>query len=296
MAYKRVVVSTKINSFETRFDNLELRIFGEEMNMMNNKTIHRENSTSSQIFDDRTLAHDYRTLVPVLRSGMHVLDVGCGTASITKDIARVVSPGLVVGIDNTSGFIEAGQAQHGHFSNLQLRHVDLFQYKPERPFDLIVSARTLQWLSHVPEAVTHMVSLLRIGGTLSVLDYNHTEVEWNPEPPASMKKFYGAFLRWREESGMNNRVGDELAPIFRDAGLKSIEVFPADEHHVRGDANFRFRLAIWNKVAGLRQIADEGYIAENDRLLAVEEYSRWIENEAQSMTLKLRETRGKKEI
>lgn len=296
MAYKRVVVSTKINSFETRFDKLELRIFDDEMNVLNNKTVHRENSTSSKIFDDRTLAHDYRTLVPVLRSGMRVLDVGCGTASITKDIAGVVSPGLVVGIDNTSGFIETGQAQHGDISNLQLLYIDLFQYKPETPFDLIVSARTLQWLSHVPEAVAHMVSMLRTGGTLSVLDYNHTEVEWNPEPPASMKKFYSAFLRWREESGMNNRVGDELAPIFRDAGLESIEVLPADEHHVRGDVNFHFRLAIWNKVAGLRQIVDEGYIAENDRLLAVEEYSRWIENEAQSMTLKLRETRGTKVI
>ncbi len=260
---------------------------------MNTKTIHREHASSSKIFDDRTLVQDYRTLVPLLQLGMNVLDVGCGTGSITKDIAARVAPGKVVGIDNTSGFIDTGNKQYGHIPNLALQHVDLFQYQPETPFDLVVSARTLQWLSHVPQAVNRMVSMLRPGGTLSVLDYNHTKVEWTPAPPESMTKFYQAFLAWREAAGMNNKIGDELIPVFKAANLRDVETFPANEHHTRGEFNFKFRLAIWTKVAGLRQIAEEGFISESERLQAIEDYSAWIENEAQTMTLKLRETRGK---
>ncbi len=55
-----------------------------------NKHIKREGQGATKIFDNRSLANDYRTLIPVLKEGMRVLDVGCGTGAITKDIAKVI--------------------------------------------------------------------------------------------------------------------------------------------------------------------------------------------------------------
>ena len=259
---------------------------------MENKAIDRDNG-SNKIFDDRSLAVDYRTLQPLLVPGIRVLDVGCGTGAITKDIAKVIGEkGHITGIDNTEKFIAGGKEMYGHAKNMELIAIDLFQFEPQEKFDLIVSARTTQWLSDVPKALLKMKSMLKQGGMLSILDYNHTKVQWTPEPPKIMTKFYAAFLKWRETSGMNNRIGDELPDLFEQAGFANVQTFNSNEHYSRGEENFVFRASIWSKVAAIKQIADEGFITEPERLQAIEEYDRWVANDAQSMTLKLNETRG----
>ena len=58
--------------------------------MKDNKHIERSSKTTIKIFDNRSLKVDYRTLEPILKQGMSVLDVGCGTGSISADIAKIV--------------------------------------------------------------------------------------------------------------------------------------------------------------------------------------------------------------
>ena len=119
-----------------------------------NKHIQRDEQEANKIFDDRSLTNDYRHLTSILKPGMKVLDVGCGTGSISKDIATIVGEnGKVTGIDNTENFILSGRESHQNVTNLELIHVDLFDFNPEEKFDLIVSARILQWLSNPKEAL-----------------------------------------------------------------------------------------------------------------------------------------------
>ena len=64
-------------------------------------------------------------------------------------------------------------------------------------FDIVTSARVLQWLSR-PEEVLHMLKAsTKPGGCILILDYNHEKIAWEPEPTPSMKSFYSAFLKWR---------------------------------------------------------------------------------------------------
>lgn len=49
-------------------------------------------------------------LLAHLRAGMDLLDVGCGPASITADLAERVAPGRVVGLDAAAGALEAARA------------------------------------------------------------------------------------------------------------------------------------------------------------------------------------------
>lgn len=261
--------------------------------MSANKVIHRGEG-SARIFDNRTLRNDYRTLVPALRKGMHVLDVGCGTGAISKDIAELVSPGTVTGIDNTEKFIASGRETYGTYVNLALHHADLFTFKPDHQFDLVTAARVLQWLNNPAEALVAMKGLLTPGGILSVLDYNHEAIEWDPAPPDSMQAFYDAFLRWRAEAGMNNRIAADLPDLFHAAGLQYVETFQADEHTHRGLPDFKQRSSIWLKVAASSQMVDEGYTTDELRLQAIREYEQWVEHDGRSMTLKLAETRGKR--
>ena len=184
-----------------------------------NKTINRDHQTTNKIFDNRSLQVDYATLVPLLKEGLRVLDVGCGTGAISNGIAKLVGPtGCVIGIDNTEKFIISGKKSYKETVNLELIHSDLFNYDNDEKFDLIVAARTLQWLSNPLDALIKMKSLLKPGGQISILDYNHEKLEWDPQPPKSMQLFYAAFLKWRADAGMNNQIADDLAGYFQEAG------------------------------------------------------------------------------
>ena len=259
-----------------------------------NKTIHRSSESSGRIFDNRRLETDYATLVSALTRGLRVLDVGCGTGSISRDIAeRVGEEGHVTGIDNTAAFINSGRETYGSTRNLELVHADLFAFDPAEKFDLVVAARVLQWLSDPKQALEKLASLLKPGGQISILDYNHEALIWQPDPPPAMQLFYRAFLKWRSDAGMDNRIADHLPEYFRAAGLRSIEVFNADEVYRKGQPDFVQRVGIWSAVAGLKQIVEEGYLQEDARLQAIVEYDSWVAEEAQSMTMVLREVRGK---
>jgi ubiquinone/menaquinone biosynthesis C-methylase UbiE len=257
-----------------------------------NKLIHRDGQTTSKIFDNRTLANDYRTLIPVLKEGMTVLDIGCGTGAITKDIAKIIGEnGKIIGIDNTENFILSGKETYKAVENMELLHIDLFDYEPNIKFDLIISARVLQWLSNPKEALVKMKSMLKTKGIISILDYNHKKIEWNPEIPESMQSFYQTFLRWRENAGMNNDMADELPKLFKKIGFNAIETINSDEFYERSRLDFIPKVGIWSKVAGSKQMVEEGYLEDSLRLKAIEEYNEWVENKAISMTMKLNEVR-----
>jgi ubiquinone/menaquinone biosynthesis C-methylase UbiE len=262
--------------------------------MKPNKEIQREGQNATQIFNDRTLAKDYKFLHQLLQPGITILDVGCGTGAISKDIALKIGPeGKVIGIDNTANFIQSGQEYFKSVANLELIAVDLFEYHPEIKFDLIVCARTLQWLTNPEEALLKIKSLLKPNGQVSILDYDHTNLIWNPLPPESMQSFYQIFLKWRADAGMNNQIAEDLPQLLKDAGFQSVEKINSDEVYHHRDLDFKSKIGIWSKVAGSKQMVNEGYLAEASRLQAIEEYNNWIENSAFSMTMKLNEVRGK---
>lgn len=260
-----------------------------------NKAINRDTRSSTKIFDHRTLARDYATIIPLLREGMHVLDVGCGTGAISKGVAEHVGiTGHVTGIDNTEAFIISGKETYGGAANLTLYHADLFRFNTEEKFDLVIAARVLQWMSNPKDALLKMASFVKPDGYLSILDYNHEELEWKPEPPESMRHFYNSFLRWRANAGMDNRMAESLPGYFFDIGFQSIEVISANEVYRRENKDFVERAGIWSKVAELKQIVDEGFSSEEGRLKAIAEYNQWVQTDAQRMVMKLKEVRGKK--
>jgi len=259
-----------------------------------NKVIQRDAQEASAIFNQRTLEKDYRTLLSALRPGLRVLDIGCGTGAITKDIAAIVGPtGSVIGIDNTASFIREGQQYYSDVNNLELIHIDVLDFSSVEKFDLIVSARTFQWISTLDKVIDKVKSLLKPNGQVSILDYNHEMIDWQPKVPQSMQNFYNMFLVWRKDAGMNNRIGFDIIDIFENHGFDEVEVFNADEHYERDNPLHLEKLKLWSKVAGSKQMVEEGYISEENRLAAIADYNDWVEKEAVSMTLKLREVRAR---
>jgi ubiquinone/menaquinone biosynthesis C-methylase UbiE len=224
---------------------------------------------------------------------MTVLDIGCGTGAISKDVANIVGRnGRVTGIDNTKKFIKSGRDTYKEIKNLKLIHVDLFNFEPIEKFDLVIAARVLQWQSDPKGFLLKIRSLLKPNGKISILDYNHEELEWQPKPPGSMLEFYNIFLKWRKEADFNNNITKELPTLLQKTGFRFIEKINSDEYYHRDRPDFISKVGIWSKVASSKQMVEDGYLDNDLRLNAIADYDEWVKNEAVSMTMKLNEVRA----
>ncbi len=231
-----------------------------------------------------------------LTPGMKVLDVGCGPGTITKGMADKVGPhGQVIGIDISEELILKAQQEFKEVPNLQFIGMDVFEIRDKEGFDLITAARVLQWLAHPEKAVYHLAGLLKKGGILSILDYNHEKLELRPYMPATMQKVYDQFLRWRADVGFDNQIADHLEEMFQRAGLKHIETLPYPEITQKGEADFWEKIHLWKEVAEKRgpQLVKDGYIQENERVQSIDDYSTWMQEEANYMKLYLCSVVGK---
>jgi ubiquinone/menaquinone biosynthesis C-methylase UbiE len=247
------------------------------------------------ILNARSLQTAHRRLAALLRPGIKVLDVGCGTGAITRGIAEAVGPGgCAVGIDVHRALIEQAHRSHGDVAGLSFAQGDVYALPFHDAFDLVSAARLLQWLADPRDALGQMARAARPGGRLVVLDYNHEKVTWEPDPPASMQAFYAAFLRWRADAGMDNAIADHLPELFRKAGL--VEIAATSQHEVtrRADPEFETRIRIWAEVAATRgqQMVADGVIDEEGRAAAEADHREWARTRAESQTLYLISVEG----
>lgn len=238
----------------------------------------------------RSLQQNFKTLLPTLKKGMRVLEIGCGNGSLAKDIAYRVGPeGHVVGIDNNALRIAQGKEAFKDIANLELIHGDFLTYDNVEKFDIIISACTFQWISTLDKAIDKVKALLKPQGQISILDYNHEGISWTPKVPASMQHYYNMFLMWRKDGGMNNRIGFDLVEIFEEHGFSDIHVRNADEQYESTNAEHLKPIKLWSAVAASNQLVKEGYVSESERQQAIEDYNHWVDTNAIRMTVKLRE-------
>jgi SAM-dependent methyltransferase len=248
-----------------------------------------------RVLSSRTLERNHRRLAPLIRPGMAVLDVGCGTGAITAGIARLAGPdGQVLGIDRDESLLAIARQEHQAMPHLSFEPGDALSMPYEDRFDIVTAARTLQWISRPDEALARMQRAAKAGGHIVVLDYNHEDNSWKPAPPAEFVHFYDAFLRWRTANQWNNRMADCLPSLFRSAGLEEIQIHVDDEVTRRGDPDFADRSAIWTHVVqslGPR-LVEAGYLTEAERAETERVYREWVQGSLQVQTLAMKTVQG----
>ncbi len=141
-----------------------------------------------------------------------------------------------------------------------------------------------------------MVLATKSNGQVLVLDYNHTKISWEPEIPETMQSFYDAFLQWRLDAGMDNEVADHLPKMFEESGLINLKVTTQNEMTKRSDDDFQTHITIWAGVAFIKgiQMVNDGFITENQRARAENDYREWINESAQSQIMYLLAVEGTK--
>ncbi|GAB3769891.1 methyltransferase domain-containing protein [Spirosoma horti] len=242
------------------------------------------------VLERRTVENANRNLLTYLRPGLTVLDVGCGSGAITRSIAEKTGPsGRVLGIDPSPTLIEQAKQQASTIPGLSFQQADVYTFDTTERFDLVTCARTLQWLARPEAALITMKRLVKPGGHLAILDFNHEKITWTPEPPEAMQLFYDAFLRWRQDAGFDNAIADNLTELMHRIGFPTVQVTEQFERTQKSEPDFGIASRLWSEVAELRgpQLVDAGYITESQRQQAITDYDHWIATVGESMTVYL---------
>lgn len=133
----------------------------------------------------RTAENSAAYLLPSLRPGLDLLDVGCGPGTITVDLARRVAPGRVIGLDRAPDVLAQARAHATEEStSVDLSVGDVYQLPfPDRSFDVVHAHQVLQHLSDPVRALIEMRRVLRPGGIVAVRDGDYASFAWAPHDP-----------------------------------------------------------------------------------------------------------------
>ncbi len=191
----------------------------------------RQNTYTHGHHDSVLRSHRWRTvrnsaayLIPHLQPGQQVLDVGCGPGTITIDLARLVAPGSVVGIDNEPAPLGPArvEAQRQGVSNVSFAVGDVYQLDyPDGTFDIVHAHQVLQHLAEPVAALSEMRRVCQPGGYVAVRDSDYAAMTWHP-PQAGLDRWLDLYRRVARSNRAEPDAGRRLLSWARAAGFSEI--------------------------------------------------------------------------
>jgi len=173
----------------------------------------------------RTVENSAAYLLPHLRPGIDLLDVGCGPGTITVDLAARLAPGRVVGIDPASDAIDAARsaADEAGVSNLELGTGDVYALDhPDDSFDVVHAHQVLQHLGDPVAALREMRRVCRPEGVVAARDSLYRAMSWFPASPG-LDRWLALYCAVAEANGGEPDAGSHLRHWCIDAGFSSVE-------------------------------------------------------------------------
>jgi trans-aconitate 2-methyltransferase len=101
----------------------------------------------------------------MLEAPQRIVDLGCGTGSVTELLRARWPNAQIVGVDNSEPMLERARAA---LPGLAWELADLDGWVPTAPVDLLFSNAALHWLNEHSTLFPRLVCYLRSGGALAV--------------------------------------------------------------------------------------------------------------------------------
>ncbi len=174
----------------------------------------------------RTATNSAAYLLPHLKPGMHVLDIGCGPGTITLDLAALVSPGKVVGIENVEAPLLAARAEAAARSDVsttfQLGDALKLPFENES-FDVVHAHQVLQHLPDPVTALREMVRVCKSGGWIAARDADYAAMCWYPELP-ELEQWRQTYRAAARANGAEPDAGRRLRAWAHAAGIAAPQI------------------------------------------------------------------------
>jgi ubiquinone/menaquinone biosynthesis C-methylase UbiE len=180
-------------------------------------------------------------LLPHLQPGMSLLDCGCGIGTITLDLAELVAPGQVIGVDMDNAQLEIARAsaQQRGLTNVTFEQGNVYELRfAATTFDIVNAHTLLYHLSDQLRAIQEMRRVLKPGGLIAITDDHFDTVTLAPSNPLN-----GRILEiWKNVvlfNGGNPTYSPNLRAHLRQAGFTRTAGFATAAEHYGTPAETR---------------------------------------------------------
>jgi SAM-dependent methyltransferase len=196
------------------YQNLDLS--GEAQQAAARMEARSQEPASQEMFD--------RLIAPLLTVQVGtVLEFGCGTAALSRRVARAAAHAVVYASDKSAGMLQVAQQliETEQIDNIRVQVWDVLDETtypfPNAQFDLILSSVVVPYLddAQIHALIKRLASRLSPGGVLTFLEQDLSTDTVN-DPNAGF--FRGVLTRNLREQMRSLALG--LRPVLREAGLQ----------------------------------------------------------------------------
>ncbi|MBA2305225.1 MAG: methyltransferase domain-containing protein [Acidobacteria bacterium] len=161
-------------------------------------------------------------------SGSLVLEAGCGIGAQTVTLARRSPGATIVAVDVSRASLSVARERigFGHLDNVVFGQVDVYAL-PFAPasVDHVFVCFVLEHLSRPMEALSSLRTVLRHGGTITVIEGDHGSAYFHPDSPDA-RRTVQCLVDLQARAGGNSLIGRSLYPLLVEAGFGQVEVSP----------------------------------------------------------------------
>ena len=165
-------------------------------------------------------------LLPSLRPGMRLLDVGCGPGSITRGLAERVAPGEVIGLDLSKDTLEEARrdAIARRLTNLTFQEGSVYALPfGDGTFDVVYAHQVFQHLRERDAALAEVLRVLRRDGLAAIRDVDWGSAVYWPRDPR-LDRWIELHLETWQRNGGEPRMGRRLRALFNAAGVDELKI------------------------------------------------------------------------
>ncbi|TIC79103.1 methyltransferase domain-containing protein [Nocardioides sp. GY 10127] len=180
----------------------------------------------------RTAENSAAYLLPHLRAGQDLLDVGSGPGTITAGLAARVAPGPGTGsvtalevaeealAQTRAGLEAAGLGASGVEASLLVGDVHALDL-PDDSFDVVHAHQVLQHVADPVAALREMIRVCRPGGVVAVRDADYASFAWFPASPG-LEEWARLYQQAARANGGEPDAGRRLLSWARAAGATDV--------------------------------------------------------------------------
>ena len=164
---------------------------------------------------------------------LKVVDLGCGTGELTRQLAEALPNSDVTGIDSSSTMLEKA----GSFANPNLHFEQGDQAQLSGEWDLIFSNAALQWSEDHSELIRNLFGKLAAGGQIAVqVPSNHNHISHQIYRETASEEPFKSILNGFQRVAPVLSI-DEYARLLFESGAEKIIVFEKVYPHILEDGD-----------------------------------------------------------
>ncbi|MBE8525626.1 methyltransferase domain-containing protein [Amycolatopsis sp. H6(2020)] len=153
-------------------------------------------------------------------AGSRVLEAGCGVGAQTVHLAARSPDAHLTAVDVSEASLHQARTR---VEGVDFRQADLFDLDGE--YDHVFVCFVLEHLPEPEKALAHLKTLLRPGGTITVIEGDHGSAFFHPRSEHAQAAI-DCLVRLQADAGGDALIGRRLYPLLTGAGFGDVTVEP----------------------------------------------------------------------